>query len=36
VQRTVNDHASYMTRVRTKYEMNGVISKISLSVHGRL
>ena len=27
VQRTVNDHTSYMTRVRTKYKMGGEISK---------
>ena len=26
VQRTVNDHTSYMTRVRTKCEMDGKIS----------
>ena len=25
VQRTVNDHTSYMTRVRTKCELNGEI-----------
>ena len=27
VQRTVNDHTSYMTRVRTKCEMDGEISE---------
>jgi hypothetical protein len=25
VQRTVNDHTSYMTRVRTKFKMDGEI-----------
>jgi hypothetical protein len=25
MQRTVNDHTSYMTRVRTKFEMDGEI-----------
>ena len=27
VQRTVNDHTSYMSRIRTKCEMNGEISR---------
>ena len=27
VQRIVNDHTSYMTRVRTKFKMDGEISK---------
>ena len=37
MQRTVNDHISYMTRVRTKFKMNGEISEHwSASKLGRL
>jgi len=37
VQRTVNDHTSYMTRDRTKFEMDGEISEHwSASKHERL
>ena len=37
VQRTVNDHTSYMIRVRTKFKMGGEISEHwSASKHERL
>ena len=37
MQRTVNDHTSYMIRVRTKFKMNGEISEHwSASKLGRL
>jgi hypothetical protein len=33
VQRTANDHTSYMTRVRAKYEMDVEIPKLGLPGH---
>jgi hypothetical protein len=36
MQRTVNDHTSYMTRVRANFKMDGEISKHSASKRERL
>ena len=35
VQRTVNDHTSYMTRVRAKFKMDGEILSMSLPASTR-